>query len=92
MLKDMGDKIGASDRQAMESAMADVKGAIEKNDPAKIKSALDRLTAVQHKLAETLYQQAAPGTGPASDAGAAAGGGAPKSDVIDAEVVDDEKK
>jgi molecular chaperone DnaK len=92
MLKDMGDKIGASDRQAMESAMADVKGAIEKNDAAAIKGTLERLTAAQHKLAETLYQQAAPGAGQAPDAGAAAGGDAPKSDVIDAEVVEDEKK
>jgi molecular chaperone DnaK len=93
MLREMGEKIGATDRQAMESAMADVKGALEKNDAAAIKGALERLTAAQHKLAETLYHQAAPGAGPASDAGAAPGGGdAPKSDVIDAEVVDDEKK
>ncbi len=93
MLKDMGDKIGASDRQAVESAMSDVKGAIEKNDPAAIKSALERLTAAQHKMAETLYQQqSAKGADPASGDGTAPGGEAPKSDVIDAEVVDDGKK
>ncbi|MCX6551517.1 MAG: Hsp70 family protein, partial [Acidobacteria bacterium] len=96
MLKDMGDKVGAADKQAVESAMADVKSALEKNDAAAIKDALEKLTAAQHKMAETLYRQSAPASGPGADPGAAPGatpgGDAPKSDVIDAEVVDDEKK
>jgi len=96
MLRDMGDKVGASDRAAIEAAVNDVKSALEKNDAAPIKSALERLTAAQHKLAEGLYQQAgqagAPGAGAGPDAGAAPGGGAPKDDVIDAEVVDEGKK
>jgi len=91
MLKEMGDKIPASDRQAVETAMAEVKGAIEKNDAPAIKSALERLTAAQHKLAESLYKQAAPGAGTTDDA-QSGGGDAPKGDVIDAEVVDDGKK
>ncbi len=43
--------------------MTDVKKALEKNDAGAIKGALERLTAAQHKLAETLYQQTAPGGG-----------------------------
>jgi molecular chaperone DnaK len=69
-----------------------VKKALEKNDAAAIKSAMERMTTAQHKLAEVLYKQAAPGTGPTSDGGSAPGPDAPKSDVIDAEVVDDGKK
>ncbi len=98
MLKEMGDKVGASDRQAVEAAMADVKKALEANEVAGIKTAMDALTAAQHKLAETLYKQAAPGAGSAPGGGpdpgqaTGAGGSEPKSDVIDAEVVDDEKK
>ncbi len=38
MLKEMADKIGAGDKQAVESAAAEVKKAIEKNDVAAIKS------------------------------------------------------
>jgi len=91
MLKEMGDKIPASDKQAVESAMGDVKGALEKNDAAAITSTLERLTAAQHKLAETLYKQSAPGAGQADNA-QPGGGEAPKGDVIDAEVVDDGKK
>ncbi|MCX6539919.1 MAG: molecular chaperone DnaK [Acidobacteria bacterium] len=92
MLKETGDKISASDKQPVESAMDEVKKALEKNDAAAIKSAMERLTSAQHKLAEVLYKQAAPGTGPTSDGGAAPGPEPPKSDVIDAEVVDDGKK
>jgi molecular chaperone DnaK len=96
MLREMGDKVAAADRAGIEAAVNDVKSALEKNDAAAIKGALERLTAAQHKLAESLYQQAghagSPGAGSGPGAGAAPGGGAPKDDVIDAEVVDDGKK
>jgi len=96
MLHDMGEKVPAPDRLAIETAVTDVKSAIEKNDPAPIKSALERLTAAQHKLAESLYQQSGqaggPGAAPGGDPAGAPGGGAPKDDVIDAEVVDEGKK
>ena len=96
MLRDMGEKVPAPDRLAIETAVTDVKSAIEKNDPVSIKGSLERLTAAQHKLAETLYQQTgaagAPGAGTGPDPGASAGGAAPKDDVIDAEVVDEGKK
>jgi molecular chaperone DnaK len=95
MLRDMGEKVGAADRAAIEAAINDVKSATEKNDPVATKSALERLTAAQHKLAESLYAQAgaagAPGGAAGPDGGAAPGGGS-KDDVIDAEVVDEGKK
>jgi len=96
MLREMGEKVPASDRLAIETAVTDVKSAIEKNDAVAIKGALERLTAAQHKLAESLYQQAGQaggrGAGAGPDPGAAPGGGAAKDDVIDAEVVDEGKK
>jgi len=91
MLKEMGDKIPASERQPVEAAIDEVKKAIEKNDAAAIKSGLEKLTSAQHKLAETLYKQSAPGAGP-EGGGAAPGSEPPKGDVIDAEVVDEGKK
>ena len=96
MLHDMGEKVPAPDRLAIETAVTDVKSAIDKNDPAPIKSALERLTAAQHKLAESLYQQSGqaggPGAAPAGEPAGAPGANAPKDDVIDAEVVDEGKK
>jgi len=93
-LKEMADKIGASDKQAVETAVTEVKQAIEKDDAAAIKRALEHLTSAQHKMAETLYQQSARGAGPSAGPGPGteAGAGAPKGDVIDAEVVDEGKK
>src|SRR5439155_14399625 len=100
MLKDTGDKIGASERAAIESAMESVKSATSGTDAAAIQRALDELTSAQHKAAEALYRQQASGAG-ASGGGATGGGASTASggaaseqksgDVIDAEVVDEGK-
>jgi molecular chaperone DnaK len=98
MLKDSGDKLTASDKQAIEAAMDAVKKASESNDAAAIQRSLDQLTAAQHKAAESLYRQsqgAAGGAAPGADggpSGESAGAESPKSDVIDAEVVDEGKQ
>jgi molecular chaperone DnaK len=85
--------------------MEAVKKAIEGTDAAEIQRALDQLTSAQHKAAESLYRQQAPGGagagasggGDGSSAGSGAPGGSagssgrPSGDVIDAEVVDEGK-
>jgi molecular chaperone DnaK len=96
MLKDSGDKIDPSDRAAIESAVSDLKSAIEQNDASAIKKRMDALNQAQHKAAEAMYRAAGaaggPGGGqPGGEPSGAAGGG-PKGDVIDAEVVEEEKK
>jgi molecular chaperone DnaK len=103
MIKDTGDKLSASDKSAIESAMESVKKAIEGTDAAEIQRALDLLTSAQHKAAESLYRQQAPGgagapgggdgagTGSGAPGGSSAGAGRPTGDVIDAEVVDEGK-
>jgi molecular chaperone DnaK len=92
MLKDTGDKLSASERQAVESAMEDVKKANEGGDAAAVERALSALTAAQHKAAEALYKQSQSGGGPGQGAGPTGGDGpAPGGDVIDAEVVDEGK-
>jgi molecular chaperone DnaK len=98
MLKDNGDKLSASDKQPIESAIEALKKAIEKNDVAEMKRTMDALNVAQHKAAETLYKsasaagaEAGAGASGGSQAGAAGGAGS-SSDVIDAEVVEEEKK
>src|SRR6201982_1273306 len=49
LLKDTGDKLGSSDKAAIESAMEAVKQANAGTDPAAIQRALDQLTQAQHK-------------------------------------------
>jgi molecular chaperone DnaK len=102
MLKENRDKISEGDAKNIEAAVEETKKAIQDGDVSKITSAVERLTQASHKLAEAMYKQA----GPAHDAagrapGAGGGGSAPgdgaakgksDGDVIDAEVVDEEKK
>ena len=100
MVQDMGDKLGASDKAAVESAIESLKSAMTANDTAAMNRAMEQLTQAQHKAAESLYKQAgtaATGSSPGESAGAAgetgaAGAGAGAGDVIDAEVVEEDKK
>jgi len=107
MLRDSGDKLAASDKAPIESAIEDLKKAIEKNDTAEMKRTMDALNSAQHKAAEAMYRASAASAGAG---GGAAGGGQPgggqpgggasqgggngrsQGDVIDAEVVEEEKK
>src|SRR5687767_7311212 len=61
MLRDTGDKIGADERAAIESAIADLKKAMNSNDTAGMNRAMEQLTQAQHRAAETLYKQAGAG-------------------------------
>jgi molecular chaperone DnaK len=97
MVKDAGDKLSASDRAPIESAIEELKKAIEKNDVEDMKRKLEALNTAQHKAAETMYKTAsasgAPGGQPGGASGATGGGESRDSgDVIDAEVVEEEKK
>jgi molecular chaperone DnaK len=108
MLQDMGAKLPPSDKAAVESAIESLKTAMNNNDSAGMTRAMEQLTQVQHKAAEALYKQAGSsagsdagaegGTGPSAGAGAGAGASgstessATEGDVIDAEVVNEEKK
>jgi molecular chaperone DnaK len=98
-VKDTGEKLSAADRQAIEKASEALKKVIESGNPDGITRALDELTQAQHKAAASLYQQTSAGEGGRPGGDAPAGGGTgpggtsgptpPRSDVIDAEVVDD---
>jgi molecular chaperone DnaK len=91
MVADAGDKLSEAEKVPVTAAIADVRTAMEGEDTAAIDSAVERLMQAQHKAAEVLYKQA-PQAGDAPGepgAGQAGGAGAPDSDVIDAEVVDE---
>jgi molecular chaperone DnaK len=91
-LGEHGQKLQAGDRSQLEEALAAAKKALEGEDHGAIQSALENLTKVSHRLAETMYQQSG-----SSGGGPQAPGGAqeqrPADDgVIDAEYVDVDKK
>ena len=98
MLRDAGDKLAPADKQPIEAAIEDLKKAIEKNDTADMKRAMESLNSAQHRAAEAMYKnaQAAPGggaqSGPAGGAQQQGPANNAQGDVIDAEVVEEEKK
>jgi molecular chaperone DnaK len=101
MLQDMGTKLASADKAAVDSAIEQLKSAISANDIEAMNRAMEQLTQAQHRAAEALYKTAGATPGSEGSAGAegAAAGGAQGSagaggqgDVIDAEVVDEEKK
>jgi molecular chaperone DnaK len=91
LIKQQGDKLKDSDKQALESAIAKVREAAKGEDVAKIKSAIGELEAASHAMSEALYKTAATGAGPTSDATTDGGSSAhgatptPDDDAIDAE-------
>ena len=98
MVSDSGEKLAAEARQSIETAIEAVKKATEGSDVGAITAAIEQLTAAQHQAAEQLYQQAGPAETPSQPEGDAPAGAAsaetpsPETgDVIDAEVVEDDK-
>ena len=71
MLQEMGDKLAAADKPAVENAIEALKSAIAANDAPAMTRAMEQLTQAQHKAAEALYKNA----GAAGGAGGAAGAG-----------------
>ena len=97
-LKEHGDKVGASERGAIESALAEVKEALKSEDADLIKSKTEALLQSSLKLGEAMYKGMNPDVaGAGGDAGSNGGGGASGAaddGVVDAdyEEVDEEKK
>ncbi|MCE2565361.1 molecular chaperone DnaK [Komagataeibacter sp. FNDCF1] len=90
-LAEAGDKVPAADKTEAETAIAEVRKALEGTDAEALKTATDRLTQIALKVGEAVYKAGQPeGAAPG-----AAPGGAPKDEkVVDAdfEDVDDSKK
>jgi len=101
IMRENKDKISEDEAKQIEEEIEKTKKAIAAEDVEEIKKALESLSTASHKLSEMMYQQASqqqaqqPGAD-AKDAGAGKENEKTaekeEEDVIDAEVVDDEKK
>jgi molecular chaperone DnaK len=93
-LAELGSKVSAADKSAVETAIADLKSVMESEDADSIRSKTNGLAQVAMKLGEALYKsQQPPEGGGAADTGATTSES--KDDVVDAdftEVKDDDKK
>ncbi|MDE2464307.1 MAG: molecular chaperone DnaK [Alphaproteobacteria bacterium] len=88
-LSEHGDKIGADDRTAIETALANLKEAVKGNDADDIHAKTQSLAQASMKLGEAMYKAQA-----GAEAAEGAEAGKPDENVVDAEFseVDDSKK
>ncbi|AQT73522.1 MULTISPECIES: molecular chaperone DnaK [unclassified Streptomyces] len=89
-LKDNEDKVPAEVKTEVESAVAELKEKLKGEDTGEIRSATEKLAAVSQKLGQAIYADAQAAQGAAGGAGDA-GQAKADDDVVDAEIVDDEK-
>ncbi|GAB3949132.1 molecular chaperone DnaK [Micromonospora vulcania] len=97
-LAESGDKLPSENREQLNEALGELRGALGGQDIEKIKSAHERLAQVSQQAGSLLYsQQAEQGQQPGGEAGPSAtgatgaqAGGA--DDVVDAEIVDEDGK
>jgi molecular chaperone DnaK len=91
-LKDNEDKVPGDVKSEVETALADLKEKLKGDDDAAIREATEKVAAVSQKLGQAMYANAQAESDGAGPAGAAGSDGArPDDDVVDAEIVDDEK-
>jgi molecular chaperone DnaK len=94
-LAEHGDKVGAEEKSAIETASAALKEALTSDDAEDIKAKTNTLAQASMKLGEAMYKaQAAEGGADAAGAEGAGGEAGKNDDVVDAdfEEVDDSKK
>jgi molecular chaperone DnaK len=88
-LGELGDKVDQSSKEQIEAAIKDVRESLASDDAAEIRSKSDALQTAFQQVSEQIYSQAAQEQQTASDG--ATQNGAGDEEVVDAEVVDDEK-
>jgi len=86
-LRELGDKVPASERSNIETKVSDLKQAMQSDDADRIKKLNDELQNAFHALSQQLYSQdqAQPGSGPQ-----AAGPATPPNEEADGDVIDGE--
>ena len=92
LLREQGDKVEATDKQATEAALGELREALKSEDLDRIKKAQEATVQASHKLSEAMYREAQaksqPGAAGTSEPGPAGGATPPKGDVVDAEFED----
>src|SRR5205807_1915513 len=98
-LTELGDAVDASSKEEIESAITAVREILTSEDAAEINSKTEALQASFHKVSEAMYERAQAQQQAAADGGASGDGQAPPSegaaaeeDVVDAEVVEENKQ
>jgi len=95
-VKENDEKLPGDVKDSVNSALGEVQSALKGTDTSAIKSAMEKLATESQKMGAALYQQpgaegAAGAAGAAGGDGAGASSGQQQDDVVDAEIVDEDK-
>jgi molecular chaperone DnaK len=93
-LREHGDKVDASVKAEIETALAEAKTAVESGDPDQMTQKTQALAQAAMKLGEAMYKAQQEQTAATGEAGAEGSSAQPEDEVVDAEFseVDDENK
>ncbi|MET8513752.1 Hsp70 family protein, partial [Streptomyces sp. NPDC005134] len=94
LLQDNADKIPGDVKAEVEAALTELKEKLKGEDTTEIRTATEKASAAAQRIGTALYAQAQgeAGGGGAADSSTAGGPGTGEEDVVDAEIVDDERK
>ncbi|MEA2311728.1 MAG: molecular chaperone DnaK, partial [Solirubrobacteraceae bacterium] len=94
-LKDLAENIDDASKREIEEAVKEVNEAVKGEDAEDIRAKTERLQTAFHKVSEAMYERAqaeqSATSEPQSSNGTADGAGAAEEEVVDAEVVDEQK-
>ncbi len=75
LIKENAEKLSAESKSGLEAALAEGKEAVTKEDFDQMKTALDKINSLSHKMAEEMYKTASAAQGAPSQPGAGDGAG-----------------
>jgi molecular chaperone DnaK len=94
-VKELGEQLDEASKREIEEAIKEVRAVLESEDAEDIKAKTDRLQTAFHKVSEQMYERAQAEQAAAAPDGAGSTNGAATSsedeEVVDAEVVDEQK-
>ena len=93
-LSELGDAVDASSREEIEAAIKEVRESLTSENAEEIRSKAERMQTAFHRVSEAMYERAQAqqaGAGATNGAGQSNGAGAADEEVVDAEVVDEQR-
>ena len=90
-LKEMEEQVDEASKTQIEGLIKELRELLESVDAAAINAKADELQAAFHKISEAMYEAAAAESAASGEGAASADAGEPEEEVVDAEVVEEEK-
>jgi molecular chaperone DnaK len=91
LLKDQGEKFEGTEKDDVQTAVANLKDALAGTNVEAIKDATEKLMGVSQSFSQRLYEQASQTqSAPSGSDGSSDAGGASDDEIVDAEIVDEQ--